>query len=84
MLADVVSGDLVLRAQVEASREHAHLALAQHCTQHAPFPATAPATAARFSRMLLTLPTLRSLPPPAVQALFFPTTDIPSFIRAVF
>ena len=76
-ISDVISGDPVLRSQVEAVRDQAQLALAQYSAHT--FPATA-----RFGRMLLTLPTLRSVLPAHVQLLFFPTTDIPSFIKAVY
>ncbi|XP_037777554.1 photoreceptor-specific nuclear receptor-like isoform X2 [Penaeus monodon] len=55
-------------AQVESLQDQAQVMLNQHVRAHYP------ARPARFGRLLLLLATLRSPPPPRVQALFFTAT----------
>ncbi|XP_063614787.1 photoreceptor-specific nuclear receptor-like, partial [Penaeus indicus] len=55
-------------AQVESLQDQAQVMLSQHVRAHYP------ARPARFGRLLLLLATLRSPPPPRVQALFFTAT----------
>ncbi|KAK8743716.1 hypothetical protein OTU49_001227 [Cherax quadricarinatus] len=55
-------------AQVESLQDQAQVMLSQHVRAHYP------ARPARFGRLLLLLASLRSPPPPRVQALFFTAT----------